>query len=238
MTHAFDALLEVQAHDTRIDQLRHQLEALGSREERDAAGQALAGVDADIADAESARAGLTVQQRRLEDEIESVGARRKSTEDRLYGGSVTNARELQDLQEEVDSLARRIGQLEDQDLELMGQIEPIDARLVELASTRTQRQTVLEDAEVRLTAAEAEIAAALAAAEQDRDALAIAIPDALLSEYRALRTARGGIGVAKLVGTQCGGCHLTLSAVEAARIRKLAEGELTHCEECGRLLVP
>ncbi len=60
----------------------------------------------------------------------------------------------------------------------------------------------------------------------------------ILAEYEALRAGLGGVGVAKLVGTQCGGCHLGLSAVEVARIRKVGQNEITHCEECGRLLVP
>ncbi|NLD75608.1 MAG: hypothetical protein GX643_02980, partial [Acidimicrobiales bacterium] len=32
----FDALLEIQSHDTRLDQLRHQMETLPERKERDA----------------------------------------------------------------------------------------------------------------------------------------------------------------------------------------------------------
>jgi predicted nucleic acid-binding Zn-ribbon protein len=238
MTAPFDALLQVQGHDTRLDQLRHQLEALPAREERNAARNALAVVEADIAAHDNDRAVLAKDQRRLEDDIELVNEKRKHVEGRLYGGTVTNARELQDLQEELDALGRRVSQLEDQDLEIMGQIEPIDAALAELAILRGQRAAVLEDAEVRLTAAEAELQVALEAEVAERAAAAAEVNEALLTEYEALRAGRGGIGVARLVGTQCGGCHLTLSAVEAARIRKLGQGEITHCEECGRLLVP
>ena len=35
----------------------------------------------------------------------------------------------------------------------------------------------------------------------------------------------------------CGGCHLTLSAVELDRVRHQPEGTLVFCGECGRLLV-
>ena len=238
MTSPFDALLQVQGHDTRLDQLRHQFEALPAREERNAARNALALVEADIATQDAQRAALAKDQRRLEDDIELVNDKRKSVEGRLYGGTVTNARELQDLQEELDALGRRVGQLEEQELEIMGQIEPIDASLAELATLQGQRAAVLDDAEVRVTAAEAELQVALDAEVAERATAAAVVDEALLKEYEALRAGRGGIGVARLIGTQCGGCHLTLSAVEAARIRKLGPGEITHCEECGRLLVP
>jgi hypothetical protein len=57
-------------------------------------------------------------------------------------------------------------------------------------------------------------------------------------EYEALRRAPGGIGVARLVGSTCSGCNLTLSNVEVNRIRKAPPEQVDYCEECGRLLVP
>src|SRR5690606_10833017 len=163
--------------------------------------------------------------------------RRKEHDTKLYGGTVTNARELQDLQEEIDALSRRITQLEDQDLELMEQLEPVEKELGELKSTRGQREAVLGDAELRLTAAEAELAVELEEEQAARDRVAAEVPADLMAEYTALRGGRGGIGIARLIGNQCGGCHLTLSAVEVAAIRKNPD-QVAHCEECGRLLVP
>lgn len=238
MSSSFDALLEIQAHDTRLDQLRHQIDALPARVARDAAAVSVASLDAAIAAAQGERADLARHQKRLDDEIESIGAKCSHEEATLYGGTVTNARALQDLQEEIEALKRRITVLEDQDLEIMEQLEPIDARLAELSADRTERATELDTAEAALTAAEAELAVALDAEQSARAARMGEVDAALLAEYETLRAGRGGIGVAKLAGAQCGGCHLGLSAVEVARIRKLGPGEITHCEECGRLLVP
>jgi predicted nucleic acid-binding Zn-ribbon protein len=237
MTAMFDDLLEVQAHDTRIDQIHHQIANLAARAERDAAADALAATVASIESEQAVRDDLGRQQKRLDDEIETVTAKRTGVEGTLYDGSVTNARELQDLQEESEALARRIRQLEDQDLEIMEQLEPVDARLEELRTTRDQRQLVLDDAEVRLTAASAELDVALEAEHRARAEVAARVPTDLLEEYDKLRAGHGGIGVARLVGSQCGGCHLTLSAVEVAAIRKQPD-VATHCVECGRLLVP
>ncbi|MCB0988730.1 MAG: hypothetical protein KDB09_13305 [Acidimicrobiales bacterium] len=238
MSSAFDTLLAIQAHDTRLDQIRHQLAGLAERAARDTASDAVASIDGEIAGVTSARGDLARRQKRLDDEIETIAAKRAHEEETLYGGSVTNARALQDLQEEIESLKRRISDLEDQDLEIMEQIEPLDARLAELAESRDEAVGVLEGCEVALTAAEAELAVALESEQAQRDDLTPGVDSTLLSEYESLRAARGGVGVARLSGTQCGGCHLALSAVEVSRIRKLADGEVTHCEECGRLLVP
>jgi predicted nucleic acid-binding Zn-ribbon protein len=235
---SFDALLEIQSHDTRLDQLRHQLEALPERKDRDALVARLAAIGEQIGQQQEARATLARDQKRLDDEIESVGARRSHEEATLYGGTITNARALQDLQEEIDSLGRRITVLEDQDLEIMEKIEPIDALLTELEKARGESEAALESAEQALTVAEAELAVQVGRETDARSALVDSVDGALLAEYEKIRQGSGGIGVARMVGTQCGGCHLGLSAVEVARIRKMGPGELTHCEECGRLLVP
>ena len=39
-----------------------------------------------------------------------------------------------------------------------------------------------------------------------------------------------------MVGGSCGGCHLSLSAVDVDRIKKLPPEAPAYCEECGRLL--
>ncbi len=238
MTSPFETLLEVQAHDTRLDQLHHQLQTLPERKERDERKAMLAEVEARTAVEKESRATLAREQKRLDDEIETISARRNHAESTLYGGTVTNARALQDLQEEIESLGRRVSVLEDQALEVMEKLEPLDALLGELEQAHVEGTKALEGAEQALTAVEAEVAVQIDAETEARSQIVGSVDPDLLSEYEKIRAGRGGIGVARMVGTQCGGCHLGLSAVEVARIRKMGPGEVTHCEECGRLLVP
>ena len=70
----------------------------------------------------------------------------------------------------------------------------------------------------------------------ERDGLVGGIDADLLGEYDELRKRSGGIAIARLVSGHCGGCHLSLSAVEIDRIKKLPPEAPAHCEECGRLL--
>jgi predicted nucleic acid-binding Zn-ribbon protein len=232
------ALLDVQAHDTKLDQIRHQLAHLPAQAARDAAAAALTSAEAALTATTAERDELARQQKRVDDEVELLKEKRQGFDTKLYGGTVSNPRELQDLQDEIDSLGRRISHLEDEELEIMEQVEPIEAQLVELTAALAERRAELEAAETALTVAQAELAAALEAEAQVRTEAAVPVPAELLEQYEHLRGGRGGIGVARLVGSQCGGCHLTLSAMEAARMRKLPVGEIGHCEECGRILVP
>ena len=90
--------------------------------------------------------------------------------------------------------------------------------------------------------AEAEIDVELEAVLAERAAIAAdARRRPRSTTYEQLRHDLGGIGVARLVGTNCGGCHLTLSAVELDRIRHAAArraGLLRRVRPPARALTP
>jgi predicted nucleic acid-binding Zn-ribbon protein len=142
------------------------------------------------------------------------------------------------MQEELDSFDRRRSTLEDRVLEHMVEAEPLDEAI---AAGEARRGEVDDDAVAllaRLAEAETGIDAELAALEDRRAPLAAAVGDALLARYEKLRTRLKGVGVAKLTGNKCEGCHLTLPAAEAEAVRRQAREErIAECPECDRLLV-
>jgi len=232
----WDALLKVQEHDTTVDQLNHRKRTLPARAELDQLMARVAGVESKATEVEAQRAELGKAQQRLEDDISLITDKAKDHDKTLYGGTISNPRELQAMQDEIAALKRRIRQLEDQELELMEQIEPLDAELTRLAA---ERDAIDESGgSLRASIAEDEISidAELAAVLAERDVVAADVEPELLAEYEAMRPKMGGIAIARLVGGSCTGCHLSLPAVEVARIKKLPPEEPARCEECGRLL--
>jgi predicted nucleic acid-binding Zn-ribbon protein len=232
----WDALLSVQEHDTTADQLVHRRAHLPSRAELDGVMGELRQLEATVAEVEGRRHELARGQQRLEDEITTLTEKAALHDKALYSGTIGNPRELQALQDEIAALKRRIGQLEDQELEVMEQIEPLDGQLAAAGSRRAELDE--RGAALRAQTAEEEVAidAELDQVRAERGALADGIDPELLAEYDALRPQSGGIAIARLVGGSCGGCHLALSAVEVDRIKKLPPDSPAHCEECGRLL--
>ena len=233
----FDDLLVVQEHDTRIDQLRHRRETLPERARLVEIDEQVAGLEREAAEASVARDELAREQKLHEDEVASLGDRKMSAEAKLYGGEVSNPRELQALQDDVASIRRRIGQLEDEELEIMELSEPVDAERADLTAEGDRLAAEYERWAAGLAESEADIAAELATVRAERDEAATQVPPELWAEYDALRAQLGGVAIARLVGSTCQGCHLALAAVEVDRIRKLGVDETVHCEECGRLLV-
>jgi predicted nucleic acid-binding Zn-ribbon protein len=232
-----DRLLDVQDHDTRLDQLRHKRAALPERPQLADLEQAMAVLDDEVDRVAGERDALAREQKRIEDEVATVEAKAAEVHGTLYGGTVTSPRALQDLQADLESLQRRQRTLEDEVLELMEQQEAPTDELDRLSAQRGEQQQAAEQLRAAITAQEAEIDVEIDTVQAERDALAAGVADALLAEYERLRGPLGGIGVARLEGGRCLGCQLLLSAVERDRIKSLPPDALLHCEECGRLLV-
>jgi hypothetical protein len=233
----FEHLLEVQDHDTAIDQLRHRRSSLPEQSELVGVEGRLVGLESRAAEVQTGRDELGQRQAALEEQIEVSRARRTELERRMYGGQVTAARDLQAMDEEVKHLMRHISELEDREIEIMEALEPIDG---ELRTTGVERDALRQDRDrLRRAIADAvvRIDADLASQSAARTAAAATVPADLLARYERLRSQLAGTGAARLVGGSCSGCHLSLPAMEVDRIRKAPPEEVITCDQCGRILV-
>jgi uncharacterized protein len=231
------ALLQLQAHDSAIDRLRHRRGSLPEDARLAELADALAAVDQLTAEREGTLATVQRDQSRLEHEIDMVTTKARNEEARAVSGKVTSPKELTAIQEEVASLKRRQGTLEDELLELMEQRETLEAELAELA-TRREGFTA-EQAEVTKArdAALVEIDRELDGEQAARDGVAPSVGEQLRGLYDQVRSKLGGVGAAALVGNTFQGCRVSISPVELAAVRKLPPEEVKRCENCRRILV-
>jgi predicted nucleic acid-binding Zn-ribbon protein len=156
----------------------------------------------------------------------------------MYSGEISSPRELQAMQSDVDQLRKHQRNVENRELELMEAREPLDATLGELGQHRSALDGELERIRRTLADAEAELIAEMRDERTARDAIAAGIDDQLVKEYERCRAHAQGVGVARLVGSTCQGCHLSIPAIEAEQIKKSAGDPLAYCDNCGAILVP
>lgn len=234
---SLERLLAIQEEDTAVDQLVHRRDHLPERAALDEHEGVVATVLAERTSREERREELAGTIARLQSDVAALEARIAEVTRTMHSGAVTVPRELQALQHEQESLRRRQDHLETEELEIMEELDPLteevtglDARL-EVLGREGER---LADA---LLQAEADLEEELTAVTGRRSSAAEGVEVELLATYEDLRVELGGIAVARLVGSVCGGCHLGLSAVEVDRIKKQPPDALVRCDECGRLLV-
>jgi predicted nucleic acid-binding Zn-ribbon protein len=232
-----EALLSVQALDNDLDRCRVRYTSLPERAELASIDSQLAALEQRLASAQVERDEVADRQAGLEHNLATVESRAADVKKRLYGGTVSATRELQAMAAEVDSLTARASELESRVLEAMDEREPLDARVDNIDGEKSSLLVARAAVGEQLAVREAEIAAETDALNAARAVAAAQVPDELAINYGRLRQRLGGVGIARLVGSRCDGCHLTLAATELDQLRRQPPGTLNYCEQCGRILV-
>ncbi len=178
---------------------------------------------------------LEVRQRDLELEVEGLTERIQDLEGRLYGGLITNIKEIEAGQQKAEEMRRRRSQLEDELLEIMVTLEDLrendenlrrrlqeeEARWAETRSSLLEKQASLQEEQSSL--------------EVKRKRLAASVGEAVLRTYEQLRSAKGGIAVSRLENRVCSACGVEVPRSVERSVRY--EEALTFCPTCGRILV-
>jgi predicted nucleic acid-binding Zn-ribbon protein len=237
MAEPYDTLLQVQEFDTEVDQLRHRVESLSERAALADLRSRRAALETAMAEVRAQVDALGGRQAVLEGQIAASAKRRHELEERMRDGVVTAARDLQAIDHEVGQLAERERVLEDEEIVLMEEEEPLDVALADHQQTAIAMGIEQDRLRVAVADAEVELRAAITVAEAARVERASGLPAELAERYERLRAHLGGVGVARLIDARCGGCHLTLSSVELERIHHLAADTMATCPQCDRILV-
>ena len=90
---------------------------------------------------------------------------------------------------------------------LEADIGALQATVASLRATISETETEIDDEIARETAARADLAKPIA--------------ETLLRDYERRRARNRGAGAARLVGTTCQACHLTIPSTEAEQIRRV-----------------
>lgn len=161
----------------------------------------------------------------------------REIEKRMYSGEVSATRDLLAMTAEIEGLKSRRSSVEDEALAAMEEAEPLTEEIALLDVQIADLAARAHEVRSRIAAAEAEIDAKAGAEAEIRATAAAEVPAQLLEAYEKLRSSLGGVGAARLVGTSCSGCHLTLPASEVARLKREPPDALVLCDQCGRILV-
>jgi predicted nucleic acid-binding Zn-ribbon protein len=230
-------LLDLQALDSALDRLAHRRRTLPELAEMQRLEALVAARHDDLVRAQTEASDLAREAAKFEEEIEQVRTRHHRNDQRMASGAITVAKQLQEMEHENATLARRQSELEDRELEVMEKAETVQAVLDELEGERDTHLAARAEAEARRDAAYVEIDAEIERTRAERVTVAREIPADLLALYEKIRAAEGGIGVGAIERGRCGGCHLDLMGNEKSDIRAAPSDLVLRHEECTRIMV-
>jgi predicted nucleic acid-binding Zn-ribbon protein len=229
-------LLDLAAEDLALTQLAHRRHTLPEVAAVETAEEAEREFAAEVVRTETEARDLEREVKRLEADVDVVRQRSARDRQRLESGGLP-AREVTAMQHELESLARRQGDLEDQELELMERQEAAGAAQAAAQAGHEKAAADRERAVQQRDDALADIADQTARHEAARAAAAEGLPAPLLALYDRIRTQTGTTGAALLKARQCQGCRIELNGRELAAVRNADADEVVRCDECGRILV-
>lgn len=224
-------LYRLQQIDSQIDQVKNRLhEILAALEHNPILQQAQEQLERTDQTLTEARKAL----QKTEETVQDQHIKISQTESVLYGGKVRNPKELQDLQNDVTSLKRFLGVLEDRQLEAMLSLENAEN---EDKQAKTQYDMTLAQTTEERSGLRGEMTQLQKKVERlgiERQAATTVVNPTDLSLYEQLRQTRRGVAVTKVLSQACGACGalLTPALVQAAT----SPTQIIRCTSCGRIL--
>jgi uncharacterized protein len=170
--------------------------------------------------------------------IEAEAARKKikiqQTESSLYGGSIKNPKELQEVQQELALLKKQLVSLEDKQLELMLAVETTQAAF----DTATQDYGLIlrevEGNNSSLIGEREELQRETEKLTVERVATVESVSPKTLALYDQIREDRHGVAVTTVTDNSCDSCGalLTHAQIQSAH----HSHQLYRCPSCGRII--
>lgn len=231
------SLLALQELDTHIQQVRHKRAHLPAKARVTELSELSNKVRKELIAAETIVGDLERERLRADADVDVVRERSRKDQELLDSGAISDPKQLQSLQSELESLAKRRSALEDVELEIMERIDGAEAAVRQLTEQSVVVQSDLDQATVEFAEADDALAAEEAELVKDRAQRAETLPTDLLALYEKVRGDHGGVGAAPLRRGRCEGCHLELAPTDIAEIAAAPVDEVVRCEECRRILV-
>ena len=222
-------LYELQEVDTDIENTQQTLNLktgqLGKRDELDAA-------QANLTEKRKELEALNHKRREAEAELEYTTGKIEAANQQLYGGRITNSKELSNLQHEVNTLKEINDRLETKELEIIDRVEAAEKTVAAATADYQSLETEWQQTQKQLEADIVLLKKILADLTEKRSSLAAQIEPTTLSLYDKIRQQKKQ-AVAKVEQGICRACRISISA---SNLQKARGGQPVLCGSCGRIL--
>lgn len=229
------SLLELQKIDTALLQLLHRQANLEER-------AVLTKTKSTLAVLQNEHATLTAQLAVTKTQITNLEAANKKCEVQIAKYSqqlrtVIAPREAEALQHEIETVRAERGANDDQELLLLETSERLELQLKDLIDRVNAGSAAVTLATTALSEAIKGCEAEKKLFDGQRQIVAVAIDLKVIKLYDNKRNKRTTPAVADLHGSKCQSCHLDLSVVELAALKKIGDSEIAECPNCDCYLV-
>jgi predicted nucleic acid-binding Zn-ribbon protein len=222
-------LYELQELDTEIEQgeknLTGKTACLGDRKVLDDAQNRLTVEKQDLE-------VLKHRHREAEAEVDDLLSKISEVENQLYGGKITNPKELSNLQHEMTTMKAHNEELENNTLEIIDRVEEAEKRVADSNADYRKLEERWQQEQQQLATDIADLKASLTDLKLKREQLSAQIEPSALALYEKIRQQKKQ-AVVKVEQGICRACRISLSA---SILQKARSGQPVQCGTCGRIV--
>jgi len=179
------------------------------------------------------KAGLQAQ-KEAEFALEELDRRLHSLEQRLYGGSITNSKELYAAQQELQHLRAQQNRQEEMTLEMMDAADTLREIAQQKEETWRRAEETWQQEHTAQTLRQEQLESSRQELRQRREQFSAGIDGELLKRYETLKRVKQGRAISRVEQNSCQWCRVILTPSELQRVR--VSPELQLCSNCGRIL--
>lgn len=170
----------------------------------------------------------------IQDTIQARTIKAQTSEAALYGGRISNPKELKDLQDEIASHKNFIQETEDTLLGLMVETDQENQSLQKIESELFEKRKSKDEEQQALLMEKTTLIQRIISLNTESKAISGQIPKEVLESYRKLRAVKKGIAVARIQDESCSGCGSPLTKADIQVIN--SQSKIVYCQFCGRIL--
>ena len=228
-------LWELQELDLSIKNLQVKIEAAFGLSGVNEAKVALEELEDDYSKKENQFKADRKKLKQMELEEQAIADQSKELKENMYGGKVTNVKELEQMHRRLDHLADNKKLLEENIIDLMESIETLEEELANVADKIKQAQDELNEKERELEKKKLQYNQELGQLQAQREELVKKIEKKYLDKYLTLVQKHHGKALARVNDDICSGCRVFISSALKGHLYN--PSAMVYCENCGRLLV-
>jgi len=225
-----EKLLVLQDRDQRIRTLKTELK--NTPLERADLETRLAATAAGSEKAKAKMRELEVEKKRLE--VEASGKREQINKFKTQQMQTRKNEEFQAFAQQISHFELEISKIEDHELEVMEAIETMRPLVADAEKKTAEAKSRVAGQIADLDAKIVAIGETLKQVEAERSTLTVGLDEDMLDQYDRLFASKGGNVVVALEHEVCTGCHMKLTTQTLVRVK--GAQQITHCEQCGRIL--
>ncbi len=219
-------LQEIDIHTEQEEQaLALKNSQLGKREALDNAQNQLTAAQQHLKE-------LTQKRHDAEWAVDDIGSKIAEAEKQLYGGKITNPKELGNLQHEINTLKTHSDHAEDKALEIIDQFEIAEKNVTSLSREHQKLEEEWHIQQKQLADEIEQLKNSLTELNEQRHRLVEQIDAAAVNLYEKIRPQKKQ-AVAKVEQGICRACRISISA---STLQKARSGQPVQCGSCGRIL--